>query len=358
MQQKTDKPAVKPAHRQVNYELLRIVAMAMVVTLHYLGKGELLKDAGKQWLLSDMLAWLLEAFCIVAVDVYVLISGYFLVDTKFSPGKLWKLWAQIFFYSAGVPAVMILIGIIPREDIYLERLLTWCFPILREHYWFATSYIVMYLFAPFLGKAVRSIKKKQFQQILALLFVIFSISKSVLPFDFPMDTGGYDAVWFLCLFLTAAYIRLYGVPFLRKNSGFWYAAFCLLLFGLTNVYRLIYAKTGRLRDYLNSPYHYNHILCLLAAAALFCAFGKIRITSGRAANVIAKIASCTFGIYLLHENEVLRYLWPKWLFADACRGTFLVVPGVILAVVVLFGIGIIVELCRQWIFRKINRHGN
>lgn len=207
MQQKTDGLTGKRTHRQTNYELLRIVAMAMVVTLHYLGKGELLTAAGEAWQLPDVIAWLLEAFCIVAVDVYVLISGYFLVDAKFKPGKLLKLWAQIFFYSVGIPAVMILLGMIPREDIYLERLLTWCFPILREHYWFATSYVVMYLFAPFLGKAVRGIEQKQFQQILLLLLGVFSLSKSVMPFDFPMDTGGYDAIWFLCLFLTAAYIQ-------------------------------------------------------------------------------------------------------------------------------------------------------
>lgn len=353
MRQKTVGKKAVTAHRQANYELLRIVAMAMVITLHYLGKGELLADAGAKWQAADALAWLLKAFSIVAVDVYVLISGYFLVDANFKPEKLLKLWAQILFYSAGVPVVLFIAGVIPREEIYLDRILTWCLPVLREHYWFATAYVVMYLFAPFLGKAVRSIEKKQFQKIIVLLLAVFSVSKSVLPFDFPMDSGGYDAIWFLCLFLTAAYIRLYGVPRLQKRGGLYYAALCLLLFGMTNLYRLVYAKTGRLEDYLDSPYHYNHILCLLAAAALFCAFGKLRITAGGASNVIAKIASCTFGIYLLHENEALRYLWPKWLFADAVRGTFLVVPGTILAVVVLFGIGIIVELGRQWIFGKI-----
>lgn len=346
------------AHRQANYELLRIIAMAMVITLHYLGKGGLLKSVREPWNLTEALPWILQAFCIVAVDVYVLISGYFLVDAEFKPEKLWKLWAQIFFYSMGVPAVLILTGILPREEIYLERLFTWCFPVLREHYWFATAYVVMYLFAPFLGKAVRSMTKKQLRQILCILLAGFSLSKSILPIDLPMDTGGYDAVWFLCLFLTAAYIRLYGAPFLEKHSGLKYVTGALGLFGLTCVYKLIYMKTGRLNDFLSSPYQYNHILCLFAAAALFCAFGKIKIRSERAANLILKIAPCTFGIYLLHENDAVRYLWPNWILANQVRGTFFFVLGDILAVIVLFGIGIIVELCRQWIFGKIFRNRN
>ena len=147
--------------RQANYELLRIVAMAMVITLHYLGKGGLLTGQEQAWKTADTLAWLLEAFCVAAVDVYVLISGYFLVDASFRFGKLCMLWLQIFVYSVGVPALLCLLGILPVQEISMERVLTWIFPVLREHYWFATAYVVMYLFAAFLGKAVRQIPQKQ-----------------------------------------------------------------------------------------------------------------------------------------------------------------------------------------------------
>lgn len=53
------------------------MAMMMVVVLHYLGKGGLLPDLTAPLSVQDMVAWLLEAFCIVAVNVYMMISGYF-----------------------------------------------------------------------------------------------------------------------------------------------------------------------------------------------------------------------------------------------------------------------------------------
>ncbi|MBO5292720.1 MAG: acyltransferase [Lachnospiraceae bacterium] len=348
----------KLAGRQANYELLRIVAMAMVITLHYLGKGGFLTNPKESWEFQDGLAWLLEAFCVAAVDIYVLISGYFLVDAEFKGKKLWKLWAQIFFYSIGVPAILVLTGFLPMSELSLERLLTWCFPVLREHYWFATAYVVMYLFAPFLGKAVRSIPKKQFGQIWCLLLIVFSVSKSLLPVNWPLDTGGYDALWFLCLFLTAAYIKLYGVPFLQKGGrSLWVYLVCSVLsFVLMIFYRMVYVRTGRLGDFLGSPYQYNHILCLLSAVALFLFFGRVRIVSPKLERGIVRLASCTFGIYLLHEHEAVRYLWPKWLGAEKVQGAAGLVAGILVAVVGLYGIGSLIELCRQrifkWLFQK------
>ena len=65
--------------RMANLELLRCVAMGMVVVLHYLGKGGLLPELSGETLDSTgRTAWLLEAFSIIAVNVYMFISGYFL----------------------------------------------------------------------------------------------------------------------------------------------------------------------------------------------------------------------------------------------------------------------------------------
>lgn len=345
------------AGRQTGYELLRIIAMAMVITLHYLGKGGFLTDPKESFFAADYLAWFLEAFCVAAVDIYVLISGFFLADAAFRPGRLLRLWAQVFFYSAGVPAVLVLTGILPVSELGRERLLTFCFPVLREHYWFVTAYVLMCLFAPFLGKAARSIPQKQFRLLLLLLFVIFSVSKSVLPFDLPLDRGGYDALWFVFLFLAAAYLRIYGLPFLQKKGrGLCCYLLCsLLIFGLMNVYRLLYQSTGRLADFIGSPYQYNHVLCLCSAIALFCVFGSLQEFSGRLRTLVLRISSCTFGIYLLHENEAVRYLWQDWLFAGRLRGSLTFPAGVLAAVLVWYGIGIVIELIRQkvfgWVFR-------
>ena len=88
--------------RMANLEVLRCVAMMMVVVLHYLGKGGLLPDLTAPLSVQDMAAWLLEAICIVAVNVYMMISGYFLCESSFKLSRLLTLWLQLWLYSVGI----------------------------------------------------------------------------------------------------------------------------------------------------------------------------------------------------------------------------------------------------------------
>ena len=68
--------------RLVNFELLRIVAMMMVIALHYISRGLAVEKLSVDNSLSNCLWWLILAVCNVAVNAYVLISGYFLVDSE------------------------------------------------------------------------------------------------------------------------------------------------------------------------------------------------------------------------------------------------------------------------------------
>lgn len=344
--------------RQANYELLRIVSMMMVITLHFLGKGELLQTLSGKLDACGYGAWIIEAFSVVAVNVYVLLSGYFLVETQFNPKKLLVLWMQILFYSLGVPLVLFLSGALPGEELYLDRILTWIFPVLREHYWFATAYMLLFVFSPLLGKAVKQLEKRQLEVVIGLLLLLYSVSKSVMPFDIAIDKGGYNDTWFICLYLVSAYIRLYGIPWLnsKKKSLIVYGISICGIFGLTQFYRMIYQETGKIEGFLSSPYQYNHILCLLAAVALFCFFGQLKWNqNGVSSRIICKISSTTFGIYLLHENEVIRNLWPAWFGAQEVTGVGTLLYYWIGAVAVVFTFGAAVDLIRQGIFIWIGR---
>ena len=52
----------------------------------------------------------LESFCIVAVNVYVLVSGYFLAEAGFRLKRVFLLAGQVLFYSLAIPAVMLGVG--------------------------------------------------------------------------------------------------------------------------------------------------------------------------------------------------------------------------------------------------------
>lgn len=342
--------------RMANLELLRCVAMMMVVVLHYLGKSQLLPElTGESLGAQGMAAWLLESFSVVAVNVYMFISGYFLCTSSFKLSRLLKLWLQVWLYSVGFGLIGMMTGVMTEISVDTHFFLTLLFPVWMEHYWFMTAYIFLYLLLPFIGIALRHMTKQQLRSTVIMLLIVFSVIKSVLPLRLEMDAKGYDCIWYLCVFAVAAYVRRFGIPALEKKGRgiLLYVVCVLLIFGGTMALRMVFLKTGSLGRMTGMCMEYNHILPLLAALGLFYAFLKLDF-KGKIADVIVKIAPYTLGVYLLHENLGLRYTWQRWFGADKVSGVLSLLLHTILAVVAVFAVGILVDMLRALLMKGIH----
>ena len=338
-------------------ELLRSVAMLMVITLHYLDKGSILEPLMSEQTAAGMCAWLLESFCIVAVNTYVLVSGYFLVESGFKLRRLIILVGQLLFYSVMVPVVLVVCGVLPTSELTIYHLINYVFPVQMEHYWFATAYILMYLFVPVLSAGVKQLSKKQLQTTIILLVIVFAVIKSVLPFKLIIDKNGYDVVWFICLFLIAAYIRLHGTGRIKKSlHGFvLYALSAIGIFTLSNLIAFISNRLGKFDYFASLTFNYNHVLCLIGSIGLFLGFLYWEMPEGKFATLARKIAPYTFGVYLLHENMEIRYLWPQWLGTDKFADGSWSVLHWIFSIIVVFTVGITVDYLRSLIFKAIEK---
>lgn len=341
--------------RQANFELLRIVAMLMIIVLHYLNKGYLITAYTIDSSAVNYAAHFIEAFCIVAVNCYVLLSGYFLVESAWKPGRVVSLVAQILFYSILIPIGLICVGEISFGDLSIYDWMTYVLPIETEHYWFATAYLIMYLFAPLLAAGVRAVERRTLQIVICVLLFYFSVWKSFLPVVITTDRYGYDYGWFLCLFLIAAYIRLYGFPGLHKkrNAVLLYIGAALGIFLLAVVSGVLAPALDSFVYYMDMPTSYNHILCLLGAVGFFMIFKNMKPWEGKAAALIRRFAPYTFGVYLLHEHVLVRYEWMRWLGVERVQGSFLFIPHMIGCVLVVYAVGTAVDFVRACIFRVI-----
>lgn len=357
----TVRPAPGHSGRLANYELLRIVAMLMVVTLHYLSHTGSLLEPGQAAQGRQALGTLIESFCIVAVDVYVLISGYFLSEAGFRVKRALALVGQALFYSLVIPLVLMGTGSAHKE-MGLYSLLPYLFPLQAEHYWFATSYLFLYLFTPFLNAAVKHMGKRQMQVGLAGLLFVFCGIKSLVPVYFAADRFGYDFGWFLCVYLTGAYIRKHGLPWLDTARKAWgcYFGCGLFLFLAVAASWLVHEKTGALAYYAAVPFHYNYIVCLAGAVALFAAFGYVRIPAGKRADRICRLSALTFGVYLFHEHLDIRGVWVGWIeefigpVAETGLAGFLAHLAV--SVTLVYAAGTFADMVRLYIFRYIGRY--
>ncbi len=372
-------------NRQWNFELLRIIAMCMIIAMHYMTKGMKLPKLSEDLSAGNIFYWILYAFCIVAVNVYVLISGYFLCGNKdkstiipsekeqsgagsWKISKLITLWLQVFVYSLFVPLILGAFGIV---DLGTFNLAIWqqiLLPIQYEHYWFATSYIMLYALSPILVLAVNNLEKRAFKAVIVVLLVIFCGFKSINPYLIPWDKYGCDVLWFICLFLAAGYIRKYGIKIFNslKISVLLYALFSVLTFGIAVAVSLAVRNIGKLEYYMDMTYSYNYVTVFAASVSLFYAVllwgekmdeeGIDRNTTPEYARRINYIAAQTFGVYLLHENIVIRNAWQEWLGISFANGKLWQPLHLVFCILVVFTVGTLIEAIRKGIFRAFKRN--
>ena len=347
--------AQKTGARQQNLDELRALAMMMVVVLHFLGKGNLLGDVTADTMDSvGVFAWVLEAFCIVAVNCYMLLSGYFLCESEFKLSRLFKHYLQVWMYSVGIGLVAAATGFVPAAEVDTHYYLTLLFPVSMGHYWFMTAYLFLYVMLPVVLTGVRHMDQKQMQGSILLLLVVFCLCKSVLPFRLEQDGLGYDVVWYLCVFLLAAYIRKFGMPVLAKRwrCMCFYLGGCGLILAEFFVLRELYLRRGSFGLILKVSFEYNHMFALLAAVGLFGFFlqSKGSGIAGKAARVISPYV---LGVYLLHENIGVRYGWQRLFHAGEIRTVPELILWTLLAAVCMFAAGVALEWLRSILVKAL-----
>ncbi len=347
--------------REANFELLRVIAILMVIVLHYLLHGNLLPQVGEPLRADTVAGALIKSLCIAAVNIWVLISGYFLSDTGVSLRRLLRVVTEVLFYSITITVVMLLTGYGNELQGGLYGLVTCFLPISSEHYWFATAYVFMYLFAPLLNKGVILLSRKQLKFTIIGLLLWFCVIKSVLPVALATDDYGYGFGWFLVLYLIAAYIRKYDVRFLRSaRSGLLlWSLSAILIFAVTLAVHAVNLRTGRLASWYGRQYDYNYILTLTAALGMFTAFRFLRLREGKPAELARFLAPFTFGVYLLHEHRDIRDSWVAWIedfIGEIPRGNVaMLFLHLITSVIIVFLAGVMVDFIRRMLFEWLTR---
>lgn len=340
-----------------NFEALRIIAMFMVIVLHYLWKGGLLTSVSEPFSSVSYAAWLTESFAIVAVNVYVLITGYFMCKSSFKLSRLVEIICQVMWYALLIPIVMGLFGLVDIKSFDTYDILRFVFPIHMEHYWFVTSYVVLMLLVPFLNAGIKAMDQKQLAVSTLFLTAYQTLPKSVLPVHFTNDDAGYGVLWLVCLYLIAAYIRLYGIPFFSslKKSLLCYVMGVLCIFVSMLVMREIYFKLDVFGDKLNFAYNYNHIFCLFASVSVFYACKLWNIREGFLERMAGKLAPYTFGVYLLHEHLLVRYEWTGWLDVKSTPYVSVFLIQLVWKSLVVLVAGLILDWIRAQVFRAVRR---
>ena len=325
----------------------------MVLLLHYITKGGLLNIENSSYIYFAQYH-IIQAFAIVAVNCYVLISGYFLVKSQFKIKKFLKLWRETIFYSITVYLILILLDL---TNFNIKDLIKTIFPVITKQYWFITTYLVMYLLSPFLNKLIYSLDKYEYKKLLFIILMIFSVI-TILPSELLLDdTGGYGIIWFICLYLIGAYIRIHiSDEKINKYHNIYLVIYILiaLLIATTKLFIKYMCNKFGINDISGKITMYNQFAILLESLSLFLYFKSINIKNKYISKIVLAIAPLTFAVYLIHEQSVLRtVLYKEILHVEICYnnnyGIFITLGSVIL----IFMVCILIEYIREKLINLI-----
>ena len=330
--------------RNSSIELLRIISMLMIVVHHYTVHNGVANDT----LAVGANRFVLEAATLgnVGVIIFVLITGYYLGRSQ-APlkwQKLAKLIGQVLFYSVGIYLVLCATGLQPFG---WKELIRNILPFSTQQYWFATVYIVLYILHPYINRMLAHLTRKEELRLIWISLGLFSVLATAAPSFFVSA----ELVQFVMFYILGDYLGRYPDNcFARKKVRLWAVAGSI--FGIL-AYIALYDFVGLRIPMINADATY--LLARTSPLAILLAVGMFSCFVYRKAYyhpVINAVALTMFGIYLIHDNIYIRQLlWTDWLKnAEVVRSKYMILH-LLFAVVVTFGVCMILELIRQWVVK-------
>lgn len=287
----------KSKQRESNFELLRIMAMFMVLILHteppVIGEDEI------------HLLWIWNVYhyvCIIAVDLFVFISGFFAINS--TPKSFVKFLTPPIFYT-------IVLGIIVGEPTLRIP------PLFTSPWWFVNAYFLLMVFAPFLNIVIGYTNKRQhFYLIMGLTFL--NVWQGFLQQREGLVTG-FTIVNFVNIYVFAQYYRKYGIDIVSQRSILCRLSIFLALFlvAITLYVVKFHAERYVMLGVVN---YYNSPLVMCGAFLVFTIFKDIKIKS----RAINWVASSSFSVYLISNYYFFRDHWykPFWSGVDQFASMF------------------------------------
>jgi len=334
-------------------EFLRIISLFLIVLGHFSYHSKWYYNPNRFSVIESSVhsLWIGGK---LGVNLFVLISSYFLIKSKFKLKSLTNIWITSYFYSLVIFVVSISFKIV---EFNLKDLIKVIFLTSSGYInWFVTAYILMYLLAPFMNLVLNNLDRKQFNNLIMILLLFFSLFKMI--FSNPsIGTNGNDAVWLLIVYCCGSYIRIFEKQILNEinNSQVWCVFIGSVFISILSVFSMDYIRVLlELRNKANLYEHFisgDSLLQLISAICLFIIFLRIKPFYNFKIN---KIASTTFAIYLIHDNLLISdWIWNTLVKGYRFESTALVLVYGILVAALIFIVCSVIDIVMQYIFNGL-----
>ena len=332
--------------RDANIDLLRIIAIIMVITVHGLGYSGLTKASSDIELYNKLLARFLDSFVLCANVIFILISGYYLIDKKMNIKRILCLWGRTILYSIMYFIIFTILG--GNPPIYESF-----FPILSGQYWFISCYIVLYLISPIINIAFNKLTQSQIKYLLIVLLILIGIVQII--FD-PAEILSGNLFGMILIYLIGGYIKRYKITEGNKLviKSILIAIIFSIIYIILQIWIILNPSKNELYIFIAKIFakfrNFNNILIIFIGICIFMKFKKTSIKSTKISKLLAFITPSVFSIYILHENINLRSnFWPQLGILNYSN-SWLLIPYALLMVILVFAVCLLIDLLRRGLY--------
>lgn len=295
--------AVKTRERNSSIELLKILAIMLIVISHSVPYGNFNNYDGYIDLnnvsnnINILVLAIFRNLGNIGNCIFIICSSYFLLNSKsVNKKKILKLIVDSFIISV---TIFLLVQIFGTYNISLEETIKSFFPTTFNVNWFLTCYILFYMIHPFLNNIIEKLDKRKLLMVNIVLILLFSILNII-----KSDLFYYNSlIGFIVIYFIMAYIKKYMNNF-SANKKINIACSCLFLGGVILSIIIINFLGLRINILSNKLLIMNSFVNPLIMFGSFTLFNIFRQkeTNNKAINYLSGLSLL---IYLVHGNQFI-----------------------------------------------------
>ena len=305
--------------RQSNIELLRILCMFFVVMFHF-NLNVVLRN-GETSQCMNYTALLVNSLVVVAVNTFVLISGYFSIKVKMK--SILSFLVQTEFYAVLAIVIYVIYSFVCSTSISKGVIMN-LIPFHPNGLWFVPCYALLLFISPLLNWICKD--KKAHVVTLATIFwggVILYIS---------IGYQGYDIANFIMMYLIGRWIALYPNKMTKMRS---IKTMGLLILSVCITFILSLWWISRGHDVSDKTiFAYSSPVVIMSSVLFFILFKNLTLSK----QWINMVAPSVLSVYLFHENGLVKNI----IYIKPLRHIIAVVPSDLVSYlcIVLYGLAL------------------
>lgn len=184
--------------RDSRFELVRIVAIIFIILGHILSQSG---DVASDLMLNRFFVNYLGNLGRISVNLFLFIGIWFMIDKEFNSTRIVKLWAEVFIYSVTIEVVIFVLN--PHFN-NLQNVILCLFPVFGKRLWFASTYIILLIFAPLLNEICKLLTANKLKLFCILQFIFICVYSTLSPFQ---DTTLCNITWFFFIYFVVYYLK-------------------------------------------------------------------------------------------------------------------------------------------------------